>query len=77
MDLPAPPVFNGQCLADGRLLVSLEDGRLLCVGSVKRARTGRPFVDPADPADPVASGEDRGAKSRHQAGGSGDSDSRQ
>ncbi len=32
LDLPAPPVFNGQCAAHGRLFVSLENGTLVCVG---------------------------------------------
>ena len=30
-DLPACPVFDGLSAADGRLLISLIDGRLLCL----------------------------------------------
>jgi hypothetical protein len=32
LDLPAPPVFNGQAVASGRLFVSLASGELLCLG---------------------------------------------
>lgn len=32
-DLDAPPVFDGLAAAGGRLYVSLEDGRLLCMGA--------------------------------------------
>ncbi|MBL7140969.1 MAG: PQQ-binding-like beta-propeller repeat protein, partial [Planctomycetes bacterium] len=30
--LPAPPVFDGMAAAGGRLLIALENGRLVCLG---------------------------------------------